>query len=79
MAILPNVILVKCSKEAWQKYYPGTERHEVYHHAQAVMLGGALQFWITYLGMFVWEFLKCWNVMKAYKNIKFERDARQWE
>ncbi len=79
MAILPNVILVKCSKEIWDKYYKGVEDHEKAHHAQSIFVGGAIRFWFIYLGMLIWEFLKCWNFMKAYRNIKFERDAREWE
>ena len=79
MAIFPNVLLVKCNKTMWDTYYKGVEDHEKAHHAQTLILGGAFQFWIAYGLMFVWEFLKCWNPMKAYENIKFERDARKWQ
>ena len=52
--------------------------HESIHTAQmkeTLYVG----FYLLYLMMFIWQFVKAWNWSKAYRAVAFEREAYKYE
>lgn len=61
-------------KEYVNKVSPIVKNHEDIHYAQERELW-YIGFYLMYVLMFVWHFLKIWNWSKAYRAIPFEVEA----
>lgn len=61
-------------KEYVNKVSPIVKNHEDIHYAQERELW-YVGFYLLYVLMFIWNFLKMWNWSKAYRAIPFEVEA----
>lgn len=71
---LPELDFYKGEKEIRQEYYRMIINHEVCHSKQQAKLGGL--FFVLYLIMFLYNFVKYKNYKLAYYYISYEQEAR---